>query len=100
MALIRARFCELTADLCALDPTEQYLLGMLSLVPAMLRIPMAELTPALPLRAPVREALEGAANREGSPLVWLESHERGDWTASDELVRRKGLDPEQLLKCY
>jgi hypothetical protein len=43
--LCEARFCELVAEMCALDPTEQYLLGMLSLLPAMLRLPMEELTP-------------------------------------------------------
>jgi EAL and modified HD-GYP domain-containing signal transduction protein len=100
MALIRARFCELTAELCALDPTEQYLLGMLSLVPAMLRIPMAELTPALPLRGAIREALEGTANNEASPLLWLAAHERGDWSACDEIVKGKGLQPERLLRSY
>lgn len=100
MALIRARFCELAAGLCALDPTEQYLLGMLSLVPAMLRVPMAELTPALPLRGAIREALEGTANPEGSLLAWLESHERGDWTACDAIVQSRGLNQDRLVHFY
>jgi c-di-GMP-related signal transduction protein len=41
-AFVRGRFCELAAGLCSLDPTEQYLLGLLSLLPAMLRLPMEE----------------------------------------------------------
>ncbi len=64
MAFVRGRFCELAARFCSLDPTEQYLLGMLSLLPAMLQLPMDELTPALPLREEIRRALQGEANSE------------------------------------
>jgi c-di-GMP-related signal transduction protein len=100
MAFVRGRFCELAAVLCALDSTEQYLLGMLSLLPAMLRLPMEELTPALPLRAEIREALHGKANSERILLQWLECHERGEWAASDAAAQAECLDQEDLLTCY
>jgi EAL and modified HD-GYP domain-containing signal transduction protein len=100
MALVRARFCEQAAGLCALDPTEQYLLGMLSLVPAMLQVPMEELTPALPLRGEIRDALQGTVNPEGSLLKWLEAHERGDWGACDVVVHAKGLKHDRLIESY
>ena len=100
MAFIRARFCEEAAAFCALDPTEQYLLGMLSLLPAMLRMPMPELTPALPLRSPVRRALEGVANTERILLAWLEFHERGDWAACVSAADASSLNEEQLLNIY
>jgi EAL and modified HD-GYP domain-containing signal transduction protein len=100
MAFIRGRFCELAAELCALNPTEQYLLGMLSLLPAMLRIPMETLTPALPLRNEIREALNGANNPERGSLHWIEFHERGDWAACDAAAEADGLDPEDLADCY
>jgi EAL and modified HD-GYP domain-containing signal transduction protein len=100
MAFVRGRFCELAAGLCGLDATEQYLLGMLSLLPAMLRVPMAELTPSLPLREEIRRALEGAANAERSLLEWLEFHEHGDWAACDAVVQARGLNEEALVKCY
>jgi EAL and modified HD-GYP domain-containing signal transduction protein len=100
MAFVRGRFCEEAAGQCALDPTEQYLLGMLSLLPAMLRLPMEELTPTLPLREEIRAALEGAANHEGSLLHWLESHEHGDWAACDAVAQANGIDQAALVKCY
>ena len=100
MAFVRGRFCELSAGLCGLDATEQYLLGMLSLLPAMLQIPMPELTPALPLRSEIRRALEGKANAERSLLAWLEFHERGDWIGSDESAEKGGLLGEDMLKNY
>jgi len=100
MALLRARFCEMAAASCRLDPQEQYLLGMLSLVPAMLRVPMEELTPSLPLRAEICEALQGTMNRERSLLDWLESHERGDWGLCDLIALSTGLKRERLMACY
>jgi c-di-GMP phosphodiesterase len=86
MALLRARFCELAAPVFDLDPGEQYLLGLLSLVPAMLCVPMEDLIPTLPLRDRICQALQGSKNRERSLLSWIELHERGDWAACDDLV--------------
>jgi c-di-GMP phosphodiesterase len=100
MALVRARFCEVTAKLCGLDPAEQYLLGMLSLVPAMLRLPMEELTPSLPLRAEICEALEGTLNPERSMLTWLECHERGDWDTCDVILQANAMSRDRVLECY
>jgi EAL and modified HD-GYP domain-containing signal transduction protein len=100
MAFVRGRFCELAARLSGRDTTEQYLVGLLSLLPAMLRMPMVELTPALPLRDEVRRALEGAPNPERSLLAWLEFHERGDWAGSDIAAESNGLQKEGLLTDY
>jgi EAL and modified HD-GYP domain-containing signal transduction protein len=100
MAFVRGRFCEMAAGMCGLDATEQYMVGLLSLLPAMLRVPMSELTPALPLRGEIRRALEGAATPERSLLGWLECHERGDWAACDGLVQSYGLDQNALMECY
>ncbi len=100
MAFVRGRFCEKAARLCDLDETEQYLLGILSLLPAMLRIPMAELTPALPLRKEIRQALECTSSAERSLLGWLEFHERGDWSACGQAAEEKGLDEVELLRIY
>lgn len=100
MALLRARFCELAATTCLLDPAEQYLLGMLSLLPAMLRLPMEELTPSLPLRAEICEALQGTQNPERGLLSWLECHEQGDWETCDLIAKANGLSRVQLMQCY
>jgi EAL and modified HD-GYP domain-containing signal transduction protein len=100
MAFMRGRFCELAAQECGLDPTEQYLLGMLSMLPAMLQCPMSELTPALPLREEIREALNGAPNRERAALAWLESHEHADWPACDSLAQANALNQGWMLDWY
>ena len=100
LAMVRARFCELAATTCALNPHEQYLLGMLSLLSAMLAMPMEELTPELPLRKEIRDALEGADNRESRMLEWVKRHECGDWIGSQAIVESNGLPLERLHTCY
>ena len=100
MSLARARFCELAARKLGEDSDEQYLLGMLSLLPAMLGVPMEEIVPILPLRGQICEALAGTANPERKLLGWLESHEHGDWESCDRFVTKYSLDSKQLAQCY
>ena len=100
LAFVRGRFCELAAEQSGLDPKEQYLLGLLSLLPAMLRVPMQQLTPALPLREEICVALMGAAVSERMLLEWLICHEQGQWDDCDRIVDEQGLDQLKLLHCY
>ncbi len=100
MAFTRARFCELAANPSGLDPTEQYLLGMFSLLPAMLGAPMGTLVSTLPLRTEVQDALLGQESSVGFLLQWIEASERGDWARCDEITRTCELQPARLLQCF
>jgi EAL and modified HD-GYP domain-containing signal transduction protein len=100
MAFVRARFCELAAGLCSLNPTEQYLLGMMSMLSAMLGLSMDELAPTLPLRDPIRHALQGQDVPERVLLYWLECHEHCDWQTCDSIIQSCGLNQEDLLRFY
>jgi c-di-GMP phosphodiesterase len=100
MGLLRARFCELAARIFRQDPAEQYLLGLFSLLPAMLQVPMEEIVHCLPLRSQICEALTGADNAERSLLSWIESHERGNWAACDLIAQKHGLHSSQLMVWY
>jgi EAL and modified HD-GYP domain-containing signal transduction protein len=100
MAFERARFCELAAGLCGMSPSEQYLIGMVSLFPAMLRILMEDMVRLLPLRDVARDALLGKDNPEGVLLHWVVCEEHGDWTACDRIVRASGLRHEQMMRCH
>jgi EAL and modified HD-GYP domain-containing signal transduction protein len=100
MVFVRGRFCELASALCMLHPAEQYLLGMLSLLPAMMCLPMEKLIPSLPLREEIRQALQGTTNRERSLLEWLECHERGDWASCDAILQKYMLNADEVLRCY
>jgi hypothetical protein len=73
---------------------------MISLLPAMLGVPMEEIVPILPLRDHICEALAGAMNRERALLSWLEFHEAGDWTSCDRLVATHQFRSNELIQCY
>jgi EAL and modified HD-GYP domain-containing signal transduction protein len=100
MSLVRARFCSQAACLCGLDSNEQYLLGMLSLLSAMLRIPMDKLAPDLPLRAEIRQALVGSAVKERRLLAWIESREGNKEAESQAIAYTLGADQQKLMKIY
>jgi c-di-GMP-related signal transduction protein len=100
MAFSRGRFCELAASMTGQNRTEQYLLGVLSLLPAMMRIPMESIAKALPLRKEVRCALLGESNAERWMLDWLISIEMGQWERCDEISLRAGLPDADLPKLY
>lgn len=100
MALLRARFCETTSSLCNLNSTEQYLLGLFSLLDAMLQVNMEEALAPLSLSAPIRAALLGADSGFRYPLNWLESHERGDFTRCDQLAASLGFTPGLLVENF
>ena len=100
MAFERARFCELAAPMCGLAPSEQYLIGMVSLFPAMLRILMEDLVRLLPLRGAARDALLGKDVPEGRLLHWIVCHEHGNWAECDAIVRSSGMSHEQVMRCH
>lgn len=100
MVMIRGRFCEQAGMRRGLDSFGQYLLGLLSLLPAMQGQAMSELAPALAVGNEIRAALMGEKNPERVLLGWLENCEHGDWAACDATAEADGLDQEELVKIY
>ncbi len=100
MALVRARFCSEAASLVGLDPDEQYLLGMLSLLPPMLRVPMQTIVPQLPLRPAVRNALGGTACKERALLSWVEDLEENRISGCEQIAANYNLDRTGLAEIY
>jgi EAL and modified HD-GYP domain-containing signal transduction protein len=100
MAFERGRFCELAAQHCGLVPSEQYLIGMISLFPAMLRILMEDLIRLLPLREKAREALIGQETPESVLLHWIVCQEYGDWEACDAIIRANNLRSDQIMRFH
>jgi c-di-GMP phosphodiesterase len=100
MAMVRGRFCEVAGVKRGLDSFGQYLLGLLSLLPAMQGQPMTEVAPALPLDDEIRMALLGTKNPERVLLGWLENLECGDWAGCDAAARIDDLNQLDLAKIY
>lgn len=100
MAFERGRFCELAAPPCGLVPSEQYLIGMVSLFPAMLRVLMEDMVQMLPLREEACDALLGRDKPEGILLHWIVCHEHGNWMECDAIVRANGLRQDEVMRCH
>jgi EAL and modified HD-GYP domain-containing signal transduction protein len=100
LSLERAHFCQLLAPLINQDPAEQFMLGLMSLLDAMLQTPMTEIAKSLPLRSEVKEALLGVPNSEGIPLRIFCNIEAGDWATCQIAAKEMGTDEETLSKMY
>jgi EAL and modified HD-GYP domain-containing signal transduction protein len=100
LSLERARFCELAAPLVGESPGEQFMLGLLSLLDAMLEMPMETIAKSLPLRGEAKEALLGAKNRTAVPLSLIRSFESGAWEQCASAGDAPAIDEETLTRLY
>ncbi len=101
-AVLRARSCEmLGSDVSGGgDASEFFLLGLCSLIDAMLGRPMEQVIAELPLSDAVRTALTGGQNLERSVLDAVVAYERGDWDEASRLGSRAGLAADRLPAAY
>ncbi len=97
ISLQRGKFLELLGthvDYWGFDPNTLFLLGLFSLMDAILGMPMEKVVDLLPLDAKLKAALRRDPNNEYRPLFeLLESLEDGDWSALDTLTQQLFLDP-------
>jgi len=91
-ALIRARLLEHLCETRGLDAASGFLVGLFSLLDALLDQPMPVLMEHLPLATELRRALVAREGAYGDLLAAVEAHERADW----ERVGALGADPDTL----
>jgi EAL and modified HD-GYP domain-containing signal transduction protein len=101
IAIIRARCCEIlgTKATAAHDPG-LFLLGMCSLLDAMLGKPMTAALADLPLAAEIRDALLGRPNQARAILDIVVAYERGCFEEALSAALRLGVDPGVLPAAY
>jgi EAL and modified HD-GYP domain-containing signal transduction protein len=100
LSLQRARFCELLASLIGELPSEQFMVGQLSLLDAILETPMATIVKTLPLRPEAKSALMGAKNRIAAPLTLIRAFETGAWATCGGTAKELGLAEDKLTELY
>ncbi len=100
LSLERARFCEMVAPFLGESPTEQYMLGLLSLLDAILQSPMETLVKSLPLREDAKAALLGANNQVAMPINLVRSLEVGDWSPCAKAAHTLRVTEDQLATMY
>jgi EAL and modified HD-GYP domain-containing signal transduction protein len=100
LSLERARFCELLAPRVGENSSEQFMLGLLSLLDAVLEVPMESIVRSLPLRPEAKAALMGEANPAAVPLCLIRSFESGNWGRCAQASDVLGVSEETLAGLY
>jgi EAL and modified HD-GYP domain-containing signal transduction protein len=100
LSLERARFCELLAPLVGQSATEQFMLGLMSLLDAVLGIPMETIAESLPIREEAKAALLGATNPAAVPLCLIRGFESGEWAVCSCAANEHGIGEETLTRLY
>lgn len=100
-ATLRGRFCELLVEQSGRDDSaEGFLLGLCSMLDAILGQPMDAIVPDLPLPEVMKAALTGADNRHSRLLRCVGAWEQGQWDEAIELSEAAGLDAQALAGAY
>jgi EAL and modified HD-GYP domain-containing signal transduction protein len=102
MATVRARLCELVAVRTRGDEaaSEAFLLGMCSLLDAVLGKPLSAIAEELPLSEETRAALRGEPVPARDILDCAVAYERGAWKDCQAIAARAGVNPLTLPAAY
>lgn len=98
--LVRARCCEVLATQCRENSSGAFLVGIMSLMDAILDRPMEFVTSQLPLTADCKNALCGGANELGSLLRVAIGCERGAWEAITAFSCKSGIPEATVLETH
>jgi EAL and modified HD-GYP domain-containing signal transduction protein len=104
LAAQRGKFIEQIArahEFWGFDPETLHLLGLFSLLDAMLGIPMAEAVTYLPLDDKLKAALCGEPNNEYLPLLRLaQCFEEASWDDSETMIRQLNLEGDKVKAAF
>ncbi|MCC6177626.1 MAG: EAL domain-containing protein [Chloroflexi bacterium] len=101
-SVTRGRFCEVVGRACGFAPAtdDLSLLGLFSLIDAIVNLPLDEALAGVGLPEVVRAALHGEDNDLRAILDLARAYERADWPAVDRLLARLGLDAADVPSMY
>lgn len=99
-SLVRGRFCELLADRLSHGESDLFLLGLLSLMDAMLEVPMAEVLEKIPLDHETKAVLLGQPSVLRPVYQLMLAHESGEWDTAAQLSGSMHLDAEEVAGLY
>lgn len=100
LSIIRSRFLENIGKEIHQDSNELFMLGLFSLISAMLDKPMDQLANQLPLSDTIIDALVNNSGPYAIFLKLLESHEKGDWEEFQTALDYLSLNPEKISEFY
>ena len=100
--LVRARMCELLAPGAGLASHNHdlFLVGLISLIDALVGRPLAELVDEMALSADIRAGVLERVSRLGRVRSLVIAHERGDWEQVSSLARSLRLSEDSIPELY
>ena len=100
--LIRGRFCEMMAPLAGMrdHSNDLFLMGLLSVMDAILDQPLDSILADLPVRREIKDALLARTGLYWRLLEIAIAHERADWEKTTMLVSETGMKEEQVSALY
>jgi c-di-GMP-related signal transduction protein len=99
-ALVRGRFGELLSPRVPHGDSDLFLMGLLSLLDAMLEMPMAEVLERVPLDLETKAVLLGQASLLRPVYQLMLAHESGEWEAVGQLCQILKLQSEDVAGLY
>jgi len=99
-ALIRGRFCELLSSKVPHAQSDLFLMGLLSLMDAILEVPMVRVLENVPVDREIKSALLGGESRLRNFYRLMLAQESGEWKASSELARQLDLTDSDVAEKY
>jgi EAL and modified HD-GYP domain-containing signal transduction protein len=99
-ALVRARFGELLAPQVSHGESDLFLLGLLSLIDAMLEMPMSDVLDRVPVDRETKAVLLGQTSVLRVVYQLMLAHDSGEWEAATSLSSALHLDPEAIAELY
>lgn len=102
MSLIRASFAESLSKKIQVNVPQfdAFLIGMFSLMDALLKMPIENILTELPISDDVKDALLGKTNILSELLKLIIEYEKGNWKDVNRLIEKFELDEEFVSDCY
>ncbi len=99
-ALVRGRFCELLSSKIQHDGSDLFLLGLFSLMDAILETPMADLLANVPVDQDTKMVLLTGTGRLRALYQLMVARESGDWEHIGKLARELQISESGIAEDY
>jgi EAL and modified HD-GYP domain-containing signal transduction protein len=99
-ALVRAHFCELVSRRLPRGQSEYFLLGLLSLIDAILGTPMGTILEGLPVDREIKAVLLGKPSGLQPLYELMLAQEMADWRRCNEIAARLHIPEQEVADAY
>lgn len=102
LSMVRAKFCELVATEInsPVDTSIAFLTGLLSKIDAILDEKIEDVLTKLPLAQEIKDTLITRKGVLAALITLVELTERGNWDKTTLVVKKLGLEIDNVVKCY